>query len=279
LLHSPLRIRRRVVEANLALAFPDAADAWRAYVARESYRHLGREAVSMFRLSSLDGAAVGRSVEIPDEDWRAFQEARAEGKGVILATGHYGNWELAAAAVAARGVPIETIVKRMGNPLVERRIAAVRRALGIGTVDMGEAPRRIPRALAAGKAIGIAADQNAPRSGLWVPFFGVPASAHRGPALFALRLQAPIFAAVCRRLPDGRYLLTGSRLPVDRTDSLEDDVVRLTAALATHLEGVIRSDPTQYLWAHNRWKTAPPEEPGPRESGTTSHGGRGAAAP
>lgn len=279
LLYNPLQIRRDVVEANLLRAFPERDSGWREQVAREAYRHLGREVAAMLRLSTLDRDGVNQTVEIPDAVWAAFEQAHSEGKGVILATGHYGNWEMAAAAVAARGVPIEAIVKRQSNPLVNGRIEEARRNLGIETVDMGEAPRRIPRALAAGKGIGIVADQDARLSGVWVPFFGVPASTFRGPALFALRLEAPIFAAVCRRLPDGRYRLTGTRLHLDRTDSLEDDIVRLTALMANHLEQEIRADPTQYFWFHKRWKTPPPEELASGEAGTTSHGGQGALAP
>jgi Kdo2-lipid IVA lauroyltransferase/acyltransferase len=271
LVRSPLGIRREVVEENLRRAFPEADDAWIGRTTKEAYRHLGREVVAMLRLSSLDRDGVNATVEIPDEDWAAVQEALAEGRGAIFATGHYGNWEMAAAAVAARGVPIEAIVKRQSNPLVNARIESARRALGVETVDMGEAPRKVPRALLSGKAVGIVADQDARHSGVWVPFFGVPASTHRGPALFALRLGAPLFAAATRRLPDGRYRLTGKRVEVQRTESLEADVERVTADLSLRLEEEIRKDPAQYFWFHKRWKTPAPEEPAPRLSGTISH--------
>jgi Kdo2-lipid IVA lauroyltransferase/acyltransferase len=271
LVRSPLGIRRGVVEENLRRAFPDADDAWIERTTKEAYRHLGREVVAMLRLSSLDREGVNATVEIPDEDWAAVEEALAEGRGAIFATGHYGNWEMAAAAVAARGVPIEAIVKRQSNPLVNARIESARRALGVETVDMGEAARKVPRALLSGKAVGIVADQDARHSGVWVPFFGVPASTHRGPALFALRLGAPLFAAATRRLPDGRYRLTGKRVDVRRTESLEADVERVTADLSLRLEEEIRKDPAQYFWFHKRWKTPAPEEPTPRLSGTISH--------
>jgi KDO2-lipid IV(A) lauroyltransferase len=182
---------------------------------------------------------------------------------------------MAAAAVAARGVPIEAIVKRQSNPLVDARLEEARRNLGIGTVEMGQAPRRIPRVLQAGEAVGIVADQDARRSGIWVPFFGVPASTHRGPALFALRFGAPLFAAVARRLPDGRYRLSGSRIDTHRTEDFEADIERVTAALALHLENEIRKDPTQYFWFHQRWKTARSEELPSPTPGTKDHDGAG----
>lgn len=265
---APLGIRRGVVESNLRLAFPDADDEWIDRTSRATYRHLGREAAAMLRLSKLNPTEVRRIVEVSPTAWAAFDGAISEGRGVLLATGHYGNWEMAAAAVAAHGVPIKAIVKRQSNRLVDRRIQEARAALGVGTVDMRVAARRIPRVLLSGHAVGIVADQDARRNGVWVPFFGIPVSAHRGPAVFALRLRSPLFAAVARRKPDGTYFLDGQRIDTTPTDSFEDDVVRLTAALAAHLEGEIRKDPTQYFWFHKRWKTRPPEEPAPDGSGT-----------
>jgi KDO2-lipid IV(A) lauroyltransferase len=275
LVQRPIGIRRGVVAENLRRAFPGADESWIEATTAAAYRHLGREVAAMLRLSTLDRAAVRELVEIPGETWAALEEALAEGRGAILATGHYGNWEMAAAAVAARGRPIEAIVKRMANPLVDRRIEQARRALGVETVGMRQALRLVPRALAAGKTVGIVADQDARNSGVWVPFFGVPASTHRGPALFALRTRAPLFAAVARRLPDGRYHLHGDRIDTARTGSFDADLIRITTALAAHLEQEIRKDPTQYFWFHKRWKTPPPEELVTEVTGTRSHDGPG----
>lgn len=263
----PLGIRRGVVDANLRRAFPDADEAWLERVRRETYRHLGREAVEMIRMSRLGRERILRMTEVPS--WDDFESARAEGKGILLVTGHYGNWEIAAAAVAARGVPIEAVVKRQRNRLVDGRVEAARRRLGIGTIDMRSASRRIPRALSEGHAVGIVADQDAREAGVWVPFFGAPASTYRGPAVFALKLGVPVFASVARRLPDGRYRVEGVRIPVRPTGDLERDARRLTATLAEHLEAEIRKAPEQYFWFHKRWKTAPPAELRADAPGTT----------
>lgn len=255
---APLGIRRSTVAANLERAFPEASPEWIDRVTRQAYRHLGREAVAMIRLSHLSAREIVERTEVPR--WDEFREVLGEGRGALLVTGHYGNWEVAAAAVAARGIPIEAVVKRQRNRLVDARVEAARRRLGIGTIDMRQAPKRIPRALARGHALGIVADQDARQAGVWVPFFGVPASTYRGPALFALRLGTPVFAAVARRLPDGRYLVDAERVPVEATGDLDADVHRLTAALAAHLEAQVRKDPGQYFWFHKRWKTTPPPE-------------------
>jgi KDO2-lipid IV(A) lauroyltransferase len=254
-----LGIRRDTVDENLRIAFPDQSDEWRAEVRTAAYEHLGREAAAMLRLSKLDAkAVVNRTVT---EGWEELHEARSLGRGVILVTGHYGNWEIAAASVAARGVPIAAIVRRQGNRLVDERLQELRRNLGVETIYQGQAPTRVPRILRANGVVGIVGDQDARKSGVFTPFFNRPASTHRGPALFALRLNAPVFSCIARRLPgnDVRYEVRGRRVEVGRTGNLDEDVRALLTELSRRLEEEVRRAPEQYFWFHRRWKTRPPE--------------------
>ena len=263
-----LGIRRKVVEENLRLAFPERGEAWIHATARAAFQHLGREAAAILRLSKLDpGAIVDRTVPV---GWDEMEGALDEGRGCILVTGHYGNWEIAAATVASRGVPIAAIVRRQGNKLVDARLDLLRRRLGVETITQREAPSRVPRLLRKNGVIGIVGDQDARGSGIFVPFFGRPASTHRGPALFALKLNAPVFACVARRLPESRvrYEVSGTRVPVVRTGDTEADVQALTAELAARLEAEIRKAPEQYFWFHRRWKTKPPAEQNGLAAGT-----------
>jgi KDO2-lipid IV(A) lauroyltransferase len=199
-----------------------------------------------------------------------MEEALSHGRGVMLVTGHYGNWEIAAATVASRGVPIAAIVRRQGNRLVDERLNGLRKRLGVEVITQREAPSRVPRLLRKNAVIGIVGDQDARRAGVFVPFFGRPASTHRGPALFALKLGAPVFSCVARRLPGAgvRYEVSGHAVPVVRTGDLEADVTALTAALAAELEAEIRKAPEQYFWFHRRWKSSPAPEPSSSETGT-----------
>lgn len=262
-----LGIRRATVEQNLRMAFPGATEAWIADITRRAYEHLGREAAAMLRLATLDRQAViDRTVT---RGWDEMEGALAEGKGCILVTGHYGNWEIAAAAVASRGVPISAIVRRQGNLLVDGRLDETRRRLGVETITQRDAPRAVPRALRRNGVVGIVGDQDARAAGVFVPFFGRPASTHRGPALFAIRFGAPVFACVARRLPGAgvRYEVSGTRVPVPRTGDLEADVQALTAELAARLEASVREAPEQYFWFHRRWKSSPQKEPVAAEQG------------
>jgi len=251
-------VRRDVVDENLRLAYPEKDDAWISAMTRKAFEHLGREATAIMRISRLDPRAViDRTVAV---GWDDMEGALSEGRGVLLVTGHYGNWEVAAAAVAARGIPIAAIVRRQANRLVDERLQALRRNLGVETIYQSDAPSRVPRLLRANGVVGIVGDQDARRSGIFVPFFGRPASTHRGPALFALRLNAPVFSCTARRLPgrDVKYEIAGERVDVVRTGDLETDVTTLTTELAQRLERQIRQAPEQYFWFHRRWKTSPP---------------------
>ena len=248
-------VRRETVESNLRLAFPEKSAEWIGETMLRAYEHLGREAAAMMRLSKLDPqAVVERTVPI---GWNELEDALSLGKGVLLVTGHYGNWEIAAATVASRGVPIAAIVRRQGNRIVDERLQQLRRNLGVETIYQGQAPARVPRILRANGVVGIVGDQDARRSGVFVPFFGRHASTHRGPALFAMRLGAPVFSCIARRLPgdDIRYEVKGERVEVTSTGVLDADVVALTAELAARLERQVRIAPEQYFWFHKRWKT------------------------
>lgn len=252
-----LGIRRDTVAEGLRIAFPEKSGEWIDATMHAAYEHLGREVAAMLRLSKLQPAdIIERTTTI---GWDALEEARSLGRGLLLVTGHYGNWEIAAATVASRGMPIAAIVRRQGNRIVDERLQQLRNKLGVETIYQSEAPKRVPRILRSNGVVGIVGDQDARRAGIFVPFFGRPASTHRGPALFALRLGAPVFSCVARRLPgqDVRYEVAGERVPVTPTGVLDDDVAALTTELAARLEGQIRKAPEQYFWFHKRWKTRP----------------------
>lgn len=254
------RIRRADVDRHLLQAFPDESAAWRARVARGSYAHLGREAVATFRMADMDAGAVVARTTVEGHD--AFLAAVAEGKGVVLVTGHLGNWELGGAALTARGTPMDAVAKGMANRRFGADLVASRERLGMRIVDMSEASRTCMRTLKAGGVVGLVADQNARPDSVFVPFFGKLAATFPGPALFALRTGAPIFLGVCLREPGRphRYRVRLRRLDPEPTGDLEADIVRLTRAHTAALEDAVRAAPEQYFWQHKRWKTRPPGE-------------------
>ncbi|MBT8487400.1 MAG: lysophospholipid acyltransferase family protein [Gemmatimonadetes bacterium] len=277
LVGSVLRIRRRVVDEHLAFVFPQKDGAWRRRVARASYAHLGREAVMLFRMGSWsDGELVARTRL---EGAEHVDAALAEGRGAVVLTGHLGNWEVAGAGLAARGVALDVVGKGMANRRFEEDLFEARRRLGMRVIEMSQAPKGVLRSLREGRATAIVADQNMHRNGIFVPFFGRLAATARGPALFALRAGVPVLFGYALA-EEGRrrgYVLHAEPFEYEATGDLEADVQTLMAAYHARLEDVIRRVPEQYFWQHKRWKTRPPFESGEPSDGTS--GGTGAARP
>jgi KDO2-lipid IV(A) lauroyltransferase len=265
------RIRWRVVDEHLRLAFPERDRRWRHTLIRRSFRHMGREAVSTFRLGSMDREEVRRRTEVVGFD--EVRKVSARGKGLIVISGHFGNWEIGGASIAVHGVPVEVVAQRQRNPLFDAELVANRNRLGMEVIERKEAPKKVLRALRSGKAVGIVGDQNVRRGGVFVDFFGRPAATARGTALFALRTGAPIFLGMATRIPGvpQRYRVTFE--PIDFTPSgdMDQDVLRLTETHTKHLEEHVRGAPEQYFWQHRRWKTRPPGEV-PPEAGRRTGG-------
>jgi KDO2-lipid IV(A) lauroyltransferase len=190
--------------------------------------------------------------------FESFREAASSGKGLILLTGHVGNWEMGGAAIAAHGVPLDVVGKGMSNRRFQVDLFGARERLGMRVIEMGDASRDALRALGAGRVVAVLGDQQAHKGGVLVPFFGRPASTARGPALFALRSGAPVFVAFCisERGQKARYTVSFEPLRYARTGDAEADVMSLLVAYGAALEAAIRRTPEQYFWHHRRWKNA-----------------------
>ena len=257
LFYAPLGIRRRVAEKQIAAAFPEFSSREVRRVARESYRHLGRVAAETALLSRLDTKGVLEHFAGSD-GLELLQKQVAEGHGAIVLTGHLGNWELAGAMVAANGMPIDVVVRLMGNPLFDAYLTRTRTRLGMTVVRDRDAVRQTPRSLRAGRVIAFLSDQSALHiASSFIDFFGRPAKTPRGPAVFALRLDAPAFFGACVREPDGRYRIHVREIVSERTGDTDRDIEAILNEYSRLLEQYVRATPEQYFWQHRRWKRQP----------------------
>jgi KDO2-lipid IV(A) lauroyltransferase len=261
LFYSPFGIRRRVAEKQVAAAFPEYSSREVKHVARESYRHLGRVAAETALLSRLDGPGILAHMD-GISGLELFIQQRAEGRGAIVLTGHVGNWEIGGAAVAASGVPIDVVVRLMGNPLFDEYLTAARSRLGMTVVRDRDAVRHTARALRDGHVMAFLIDQSGLHiASTFVPFFGRPAKTPRGPAVLALRLDVPIFFGVSIRQPDGRYHMDIREITTERTGDTDRDVDAILNEYSRLLEHYVREAPEQYFWQHRRWKRQPADTP------------------
>ncbi len=227
-------------------------------IARGLYAHLGMCVAELAWVARrLAAGSVGAWVRI--EGLEHVHAALAKGKGLALVTGHIGNWELGAVAMAAAGVPLSVVARPLDNPRLDARLVALRRAGGSEVIQKRNALRALREVLARGRAIAILIDQDAREHGVFVDFFGRQASTIPSIAAIALRTGAPLVVTAMRREP-GHLTHVLSFEPVDPpppTGDAKEDAKRLTALLTARLEARIRQAPEQWLWMHRRWKTRP----------------------
>ncbi|MGH7646600.1 MAG: lysophospholipid acyltransferase family protein, partial [Gemmatimonadaceae bacterium] len=196
------------------------------------------------------------------DNWNLVERNLALGRGLIAVSGHLGNWEMCAAYVAAHGVQVDAIIRRMGNPLFDAYVSRVRSRLGLTVVRDRESVRRTPRTLGQGGMVGILVDQAGLNiASTYVNFFGRPAKTPRGAAVFALRFNAPLVFGSALRQPNGRYHLLIEEIPVVDTGNTERDVDAVVQAYTSVLERHVRLAPDQYFWHHRRWKQQPADTP------------------
>ena len=257
----PLAIRRDVVERQVRAALPEMLPNEVLRIARASYAHLGRTTTETALLPLYDRERIISLFE-EVEGWSIVEERLARGKGLILVTGHLGNWELGGAYLAARGLPMQAVARYMANPLFDSYLTRTRERIGMTVVHDDEAVRRVPRALRTGHAVAFLIDQGAVGlASIWVPFFGRLAKTPRGPAVFALRLGAPIVFGAAIRQPTGNFRLSFEAIDTTPTGNLEADVERIVADYTAVLERWVRRAPEQYFWHHRRWKHQRPNTP------------------
>lgn len=259
--YKPLGIRKRVVERQIEAAFPEWDRDRVERTARAAYESLGRTTIETAILPRYGRETI---LELFNEcpTWHVVEHAMAQKKGVILVTGHLGNWELSGSYIAARGVDLEVVARQQENPLFDGYLTRTRHRIGMKVIYDGDAVRRVPRALRNGAMVGFVMDQGA--AGLastWVPFFTRLAKTPRGAATFALRLGSPIIFVAGLRQPDGTFTATFEHVPVQLTGDKSSDVDKIVADYTAVLERWVRKAPEQYFWHHRRWKHQQPGTP------------------
>jgi KDO2-lipid IV(A) lauroyltransferase len=248
--------RRRVALQNIERSLGrELAPAEVRRLGRRSFQHLGMNLVEACRYFLRPTEVMLSRVHI--EGVEHVRRAAADGRGILVLTAHYGNWELLAAAHGLTGLPLSFVVRPLDDPILDDLADRFRQRTGAERIVKHRAVREVMQALRRGRMVGILLDQNATRGeGVFVPFFGVPASTSKGLALLALRTGAPVVPIFLRREPDGRHCMD-VRPPLPAP--ADGDVQTYTAAFNDAIEAAIRRAPEQWLWMHARWRTQPRE--------------------
>ena len=226
------------------------------------FRHFGRLGAEVMRLKTLSDAEIARMV--PVEGLDHFRKEYEKGKGVILLTGHIGNWEYSLRRIALEAPgKVHPVIRRIKDPVVHAFVDDHRRHYAKGEsilADLGVKP--LVRALSRGEVLIVLLDQNAgPGEGVFVPFFGRLACTYSSLARLSLMMDLPVIPAASIRQPDGSFQGTiRPPIPPMREVPSEEAVFRMTTLYTEALEALVRPTPEQWIWMHRRWKTRPPEE-------------------
>ncbi len=244
------RLRRTALK-NLEMA----GFAGRERITTGVFDSIARLVVSFARFPQITRENVHQLIRY--EGLENFQSAHSLGKGVLVATGHFGNWELSAFAHAYMTAPMQIVVRPIDNARIDALVEHRRELSGNKAIAKKDAARGILRALSAGGAVGVLIDQNTtPDQGVFIDFFGVKACA--GSAFVKLAHHSgaavvPGYALWSDK--ETRYVLH-----FEPAVELSGDVAEDTQRVHSRLEAAIRKHPEQWLWIHRRWKTRPPGE-------------------
>ena len=185
-------------------------------------------------------------------------------QGLIMLTGHYGNWEILGYLLATLGFRTTSVARPLDNPYVNEWVLGVRERHGQRIIDKNGATDEVIQVLTNKGTVGFIADQNAGRKGVFVDFFGRKASTYKSIGLIAMQFEVPVVIGYARRHGTRFHFTVGVQdiiYPKDWKDQ-PDPLRYITQRYTNALEDVVRKEPGQYLWLHRRWKTRPKgEEP------------------
>ncbi len=251
---------RNVAMENLRLAFGDEySEAQRDLIVRRVYRHFCRMLMEMLH--------IPRKLHLTN--WRdrislvghepVLDQLLTGGRPLVMVTGHFGNWEMAGYLFGVFGFPPYSVARTLDNPHLDRFLRSFRERTGQKLIPKNGGYDQMLQVLEGQGVLSFLADQDAGQRGLYVEFFGRPASTHKAIALLAIEHDAPIVVGGARRIGNEfQYEVVCEELidPADFTDSA--DIVRdITQQYTSALERLIRRNPDQYLWLHRRWKHQP----------------------
>jgi Kdo2-lipid IVA lauroyltransferase/acyltransferase len=245
--------RQAMMERNLIAVFGDsltAAD--RSRIRWGSIYNIAKTMVETLKLQWMTPDELRAAVSVASTE--AIDAALARGRGVIIITAHYGNWEYAGASLALLGYPVNVIARDANDPLTRDLTNHARESMGVRVFGRWDA-RPLLKALKSNEVVAILPDQHAKDAPVRGTFLGLPADTATGPATFAMRTGATIIPGFAVRGPDDHIeMQVHPPLELVDTGDRDADVATNTQLINDVISAQIRALPDQWLWLHNRWK-------------------------
>ncbi|MBN2413303.1 lysophospholipid acyltransferase family protein [candidate division KSB1 bacterium] len=250
-------IRKKVSVQNLTSVFPDKTKKEINIIARDTYVNFGQTIIEFMRYPRITKDFLHKHIKFINKE--ILLDAHAAGKGALCMSGHFGNWEIMAAAIQALGIQMIGVAKEQRNKRIDKLIIDFRTLLGVESMQLGMALRGVLKALKANKFVAMVADQDAHRAGIFVDFLGRPSSTATGPAIFALKTGVPLIFGSAVRNKNGCHTVYLKKIDFSDLEggATEENIRILTQRHAAVLEESIKKWPDHWFWMHKRWKTKP----------------------
>jgi KDO2-lipid IV(A) lauroyltransferase len=247
----------RRARAQLGAAYPEWSAREIDDTVRSVCRHIGVTFMEFLWLRNVDAKVLARTTT-----YEGMEHVTQRTSGIIAISGHCGNWEWTAHAIAAIA-PLTTMQRQRNEEDINRLITKLRGESNVSVIDRGAASagREMIRALRGGRVLGFLIDQNIRAESVKVPFFGRPALTPIGPAKLAIRAGVPVVCIFDERTRDGKHII---RIHPPIVTSKDDDPIALTARITAVIEEEIRRRPQQWVWFHDRWRERPGWDVTPR---------------
>ena len=225
-------------------------------LAQKAFLNLATAAADAIRLPILIEQGLENFVTV--EGFHHLEKAHAKGRGTIILSGHFGNWELLAAWVAQKGIPLKVIGRPAYDLRLDKMLVDVRNKAGYTNIPRGKGTKEIVRSLKRGYALGLLIDQDTKVKGVFANFFGRPAHTATGPIVLSQKFGAPIVPIFIRLREDLTYhVYCDEELSLENTGDEERDLIVNTQKCSDVYERIIRRFPDQWVWMHRRWKKQP----------------------
>ncbi len=246
--------RIKITIENLTNAFPEKSIKEIKLVAKKVFQNIGITFIELALFPKLDKEKIVKLVKYKNLD--LMIEKFRLNRGLIMLSGHFGNWELIAfSAGYISGHPLTIIVKTQSNKFVDSLINKHRTLLGNKVVPMQNSVKEILNTLKAGGVVAMLADQSAPKESVFINFFNREVATFQGPAVFALKTKAPMLMGFIIRKEDFTYEVVLEEIQTeDLVEYSEKNVQILTQRHTEMLEKYIRQYPHLWMWTHRRWK-------------------------
>jgi KDO2-lipid IV(A) lauroyltransferase len=254
-LYTALPRYRCVAHKNLKLVYGGQHDSQSLVrMARAVFVHFGQAAAEFVKMPQLARTDVDALCDVEGEE--NLCRALEAGKGVLLITGHFGNWEFMARWLSTHGYPLNVVARRANDPEADRLLTDTRTGGGAQVYNRGNSARAVLQCLKRKEIVGLLPDQNA--GDVFVPFLGQRTGTVDGPAILHLRTGAPLLFSWCVRTPENRFRITYEPpVVVKSTGDRDADIADVMTLVNARLEAQIYQYPTQWLWLHDRWKSSP----------------------